>query len=44
MISNPNGHSPKCLRRKCKVYGVITDINLELTPPQYEFETWFEKG
>lgn len=30
MISNPNGHSPKCLRLKRKVYGVITDIDLEV--------------
>lgn len=44
MISNPNGYSTKRLWLKRKVYGVITDIDLEVSPPQYEFETWFEEG
>ncbi|MGM9609340.1 MAG: hypothetical protein ACI3XE_03870, partial [Eubacteriales bacterium] len=33
-----------CLRLNRKVYGVITEIHLEVSPPQYEFETWFEEG
>ena len=31
-----------CLRLNRKVYGVITEINVESTPARYEFETWFD--
>ena len=31
-----------CLKLKRKVYGVITNINTETFPTQYEFETWFD--
>ena len=33
-----------CLRLGRKVYGVITDINTEVFPTQYEFETWFDSN
>ena len=33
-----------CLKLKRKVYGVITNINTETFPTQYEFETWFDSG
>lgn len=33
-----------CLKLKRKVYGVITNINAETFPTQYEFETWFDSG
>ena len=33
-----------CLKLKRKVYGVITDINTEASPTQYEFETWFDSN
>ena len=33
-----------CLKRKRKVYGVITDIITESFPTKYEFETWFDQS
>ena len=33
-----------CLKLKRKVYGVITGINTETFPTQYEFETWFDSN
>ena len=33
-----------CLKLKRKVYGVITNINTETFPTQYEFETWFDSN
>ena len=33
-----------CLKLKRKVYGVITGINKETFPTQYEFETWFDSN
>ena len=33
-----------CLKLGRKVYGVITDINTETFPTQYEFETWFDSN
>ena len=33
-----------CLKLKRKVYGVITGIDAESFPPQYEFETWFDSN
>ena len=33
-----------CLKLKRKVYGVITNINTETFPIQYEFETWFDSN
>ena len=33
-----------CLKLGRKVYGVITNINTEVFPTQYEFETWFDSN
>ena len=31
-----------CLKKKKKIYGVITDIITEQISTKYEFETWFD--
>ena len=33
-----------CLKLKRKIYGVITDIDMESSPTKYEFETWFDQS
>ena len=33
-----------CLKLKRKVYGVITNVNQETFPTQYEFEAWFDSN
>lgn len=32
------------LRLKRRLYGVITEINTDTSPTQYEFEAWVDRG